>query len=162
MRSSSQVGFLCVPLCPQGDHSLHSCKLHHWSVHSAICQIRMEHQHARCSESVACYCKLLLMTEMRLALVTSAGTLFDSWIDTWLTELYVTFVLFLPFCDPLTPFGPFLLTSRLQSLRAFPPPDFPGLSPHDVPPSYFTSPKSKNKFTISYSIPSCLSVHLFS
>lgn len=152
-RVASTLGY-SFPLWPNPFHNLHPCQLHHSSSYSAICQICMERQHARDSENVECYCKLLLMTEMWLALVTTDGTISDSWNGPWLIELYVTFILFLPFCDHFIPFSACLLTSRFQSLHAALPPDFPGLLPHQYALfTYFTSSKSKNKCTISYSIP---------
>lgn len=108
MRSNFQGGFHCgllISTVTQPVHSLHPCQLHHSSSYSAICQICMESQHARDSENVECYCKLLLMTEMRHAVVTTDGTISDSWNGPWLIEFYVTFILFLPFCDPFIPWG---------------------------------------------------------
>ena len=94
------------------------------------------------------------MTYMWLILVTSDSTIFDPWNGSWKIKFYVIFLLFLPFFVTLSCF----------SLNVLPHPQ--GINPIMFPchlgfqTSYlvgllscFTSPKSKEKCTVSYFIP---------
>lgn len=87
------------------------------------------------------------------------------WFLEWPLANWVVCDLYpLPFCDPFIPFSACLLTSRFQSLHAALPPDFPGLLPQYALFSYFTSSKSKYKYSISYSplfplSPYCYKLH---
>ena len=145
-----------VLLCLYPGHSMLPFQLHHRCIHSPICQIHMECQHAKGSDCMACitisfswyicdlYWWLLILPSLIPGMALGKLSLMWSFFCS---------------CPFLWPFHAFLLTFSLTLKVLIPSCSLATWASRPLTSlgllSCFTSPISKEKCTVSYFIPPC-------